>query len=83
MQKIASNVDSANAAVSGIKSVSTDKGQQTSLGESTVPSMTAGAEVSNQLLSDLSGLIDCVKAQSDTFPAIAEFFVLTDSQVKF
>lgn len=83
MVKVASDTDTANAAVKDIKSVNISKGKQVLLGQSTVPSMKTGAEVSNQLLSNLAQLVDCVIAQSDKFPKIAELMALRDSQVKF
>lgn len=83
MSKIASNTGSATVAVAGIKSITINKGQQVSLGQSTIPSMKTGAEVNNQLLLDLSQLVDCVTVQSEKFPKIAELFALRDSQVKF
>ena len=45
--------------------------------------MTQGTEVNNQLLVDLSQLIDCVKEQSSNFPKIAEVMANEDSKIKF
>lgn len=70
-------------AVEGVQSVSINKGTQVSLGKSTIGSMEQGTEVNNQLLSDLSQLIDCVKEQSQKFPKIAEIMAIEDSKIKF
>lgn len=83
MTKIASDVSAATASTSGITSITATKGQQVSLGKSKVSSMTKGAEVTNQLLTDISKLIDCVKEQSQKFPKIAEIMAIEDSKVKF
>lgn len=83
MVNIASDVGAATTATSGIKSVSVNKGTQVSLGKSNINSMTNGTEVNNQLLSDLSQLIDCVKEQSQKFPKIAEIMAIEDSKIKF
>ncbi|MGX7420716.1 hypothetical protein ACWOFR_18240 [Carnobacterium gallinarum] len=83
MVKIASNIDVANKAVAGVKSVILNKGQQVTLRKSTVLSMKTGTEVNNQLLSDLSQLVECVSTQSEKFPKIAELIALQDSQIKF
>lgn len=83
MTKIASDVSAATASTSGITSITATKGQQVSLGKSNVSSMTKGAEVTNQLLTDISKLIDCVKEQSQKFPKIAEIMAIEDSKVKF
>lgn len=83
MGKIASDTGAANNAVTSVNSVSINKGQQTSLGRSNVSSMTRGAEVSSQLLSDLSRLIDCVKEQSQKFPKLAEIMEIEDTKTKF
>ncbi|WP_258379295.1 hypothetical protein [Enterococcus plantarum] len=45
--------------------------------------MKKGTEVTNQLLSDLSQLVDCVKEQSQKFPKIAEIMAIEDSKIKF
>lgn len=82
MSNIASNVDAVNTAVSSLHSVHAGNGMQVSLSQSKISGMTAGAEVSNQLLPNISNLVDCVKAQSDKFKGIAEFFAHIDSQVK-
>ncbi len=83
MGKIASNTNSAQAAVSGVKSVSVDKGEQVSLEKSNLSSMKTGKKVNNQLLPDLVDLVECVQMQSEKFPQIAEMMALQDSQIKF
>lgn len=83
MQNIASDLGAATGAITGISSVSVNKGTQVELGQSTVSSMKKGAEVNNQLLSDLSQLIDCVKEQSQQFPKIAEIIAVEDSKITF
>ena len=79
---ILSNDAVATEAISGIKAVSVNKGEQVSLGQSTVASMKKGAEVTNQLVSDLSQLVECVQEQSHEFPKIAEMFTIIDSKIK-
>ncbi|MEN2665746.1 hypothetical protein [Listeria aquatica] len=83
MGKIASNTSSAHAAVSDVKSVSVDKGEQVTLGKSNLSSMKTGTKVNNQLLPYLVDLVECVQAQSEKFPKIAEMMALQDSQIKF
>lgn len=83
MGKIASDTGTANNAITSVNSVSVNKGQQASLDKSNITSMTKGAEVTNQLLSDLSQLIDCVKEQSQKFPKIAEIMAIEDAKIKF
>ncbi|ALS00056.1 hypothetical protein ATZ33_01245 [Enterococcus silesiacus] len=83
MGNIASDIGVATGAVSGINDISVNKGTQVSLGKSNVSSMKQGSEVNNQLLSDLSQLIDCVKEQSQKFPKIAEIMAIEDSKIKF
>lgn len=83
MVNIASDIGSASGAVSGIKSISINKGTQVTLGKSNVSGMKQGTEVNNQLLSDLAQLIDCVKEQSQKFPKIAEIMAIEDSKIKF
>ncbi|MGX7149458.1 hypothetical protein IGL98_002394 [Enterococcus sp. DIV0840] len=83
MVNIASDIGVATGAVSGINAVSVNKGTQVSLGKSNVSSMKQGSEVNNQLLSDLSQLIECVKEQSQKFPKIAEIIAIEDSKIKF
>lgn len=83
MSHIASDIGAATGAVSGIKSVEVNKGQQVSLGKSNVSSMETGMEVNNQLLPDLANLIGCVKEQGNKFPKIAELIAIEDSKIKF
>ncbi|MFD1901459.1 hypothetical protein [Enterococcus termitis] len=83
MGNIASSTGLATAAISGVKSVTINKGQQVSLGQSTIASMKTGMEVNNQLLSDLAQLVECITTQSEKFPKIAELIALRDSQIKF
>lgn len=83
MVNIASDIGAASGAVAGVKSVSVNKGTQVSFGKSNVNSMTQGAEINNQLLSDLSELIDCVQEQAQKFPKIAEVIAIEDSKIKF
>ncbi|MFD2305326.1 hypothetical protein [Enterococcus termitis] len=83
MGKIASSTSSAGAAIVGITSIAVQKGQQVSLGKSTISSMKTGIEINNQLLTDFSELVECVKKQSEKFPKIAELIALRDSQIKF
>lgn len=83
MVNIASDVGAATRATTGIKAVSVNKGTHVSLGKSNINSMKKGTEVTNQLLSDLSQLVDCVKEQSQKFPKIAEIMAIEDSKIKF
>ncbi|MBC1549922.1 hypothetical protein HCJ28_08175 [Listeria sp. FSL L7-1434] len=83
MEKIASNISSTFAAVSGVKSVSVGKGEEVSIEKSNVSSMKSGEEVNNQLLPNLVDLVECVQAQSEKFPKIAEMMALKDNQIKF
>ncbi|MDA9470445.1 hypothetical protein [Enterococcus sp. 5H] len=83
MSYIVSDIGAATGAVSGIKSVEVNKGQQVSLGKSNVSSMETGMEVNNQLLPDLANLIECVKEQGNKFPKIAELIAIEDSKIKF
>ncbi|WP_321388477.1 hypothetical protein [uncultured Enterococcus sp.] len=83
MVNIASDLGAANRAVSGISSISVNTGRQISLGKSNIESMIVGTEVNNQLLSDLSNLISCVKRQSQKFPKIAEILAIEDSKIDF
>ncbi|WP_270893935.1 hypothetical protein [Listeria welshimeri] len=83
MKEIASNTASAFTAVSCIKSVSIDKGEEVSLKKSNILSMKVGEEVNNQLFPDLINLVECVQMQSEKFPKIAEMMALQDSKIKF
>ncbi|MBP2097993.1 hypothetical protein [Enterococcus rivorum] len=83
MGKIASDISAASGAVAGIESVAVSKGKQVSFGKSTISSMKQGKEVNNQLLTNLSELVECVKKQSQKFPEIAEIMAIEDSKMKF
>lgn len=83
MRKIASNTSSAQEAVSGVKGVSVEIGEQVSLEKSNLSSMKTGEEINNQLLPNLMDLVECVQKQSEKFPKIAELMALQDSQIKF
>ncbi|WP_288395110.1 hypothetical protein [uncultured Vagococcus sp.] len=83
MGKIASNTSVASSAITGINSVSVNRGQQVTLGKSNIASMKTGMTVNNQLMSNLDQLVSCVKQQSQKFPKIAEMIAIRDSQVKF
>ncbi|MGG5342586.1 hypothetical protein [Enterococcus sp. AZ192] len=83
MANIASDIGAAAGAVAGVSAVSISGGQQVTLSRSNINSMTQGAEISNQLISNLSQLIECVKEQSQTFPKIAEIIAIEDSKIKF
>ncbi|MHC5251585.1 hypothetical protein ACYRFS_08080 [Listeria kieliensis] len=83
MRKIASNTSSAQEAVSGVKGVSVEVGEQVSLEKSNLLGMKTGEKINNQLLPDLIDLVECVQKQSEKFPKIAELMALQDSQIKF
>lgn len=83
MGKVASNSGAAGAAITGVTSVSVSKGQQATVGQSTVPGLKTGVEISNQLLSNLEQLITCVKTQSEKFPKLAEVIGARDMSTKF
>lgn len=83
MSKVASNLGTATSAISGISGVSVNQGQQVSLGQSNIDSITKGAEINNQLLSNLSELVARVQVQSQKFPKIAEIMAIEDSKMKF
>lgn len=83
MVKIASNTETANVAVAGVAAVTIQKGEQISLNDCSIMSMKTGMQLNNQLLSDLSQLINCVQKQSEKFPEIAKVMAIEDSQIKF
>ncbi|EAD3286260.1 hypothetical protein CAX48_02245 [Listeria monocytogenes] len=83
MMKIASSTSAAQSAVSGVKSVSVNRGEQVSLEKSNISSMESGKKINNQLLKDLVDLVDCVQNQSQKFPKIAEMMSIQDKQIKF
>lgn len=81
--KVASSTSAAQSAVSGVKSVSVNRGEQVSLEKSNISSMESGEKINNQLLKDLVDLVDCVQNQSQKFPKIAEMMSIQDKQIKF
>ncbi|EAD1190127.1 hypothetical protein D7Z01_00100 [Listeria monocytogenes] len=83
MMKVASSTSAAQSAVSGVKSVSVNRGEQVSLEKSNISSMESGKKINNQLLKDLVDLVDCVQNQSRKFPKIAEMMSIQDKQIKF
>lgn len=83
MTKIASNLGTAQAAVTGIQRVPTESSGTVTMVLSNVNSMKDGTQVANQLLSNLNQLVDCVKVQADKFPQIAKIIALRDSQAEF
>ncbi|EAC5125519.1 hypothetical protein IT80_03770 [Listeria monocytogenes] len=83
MMKVASSASAAQSAVSGVKSVSVNRGEQVSLEKSNISSMESGKKINNQLLKDLVDLVDCVQNQSQKFPKIAEMMSIQDKQIKF
>ncbi|EHU6365551.1 hypothetical protein K2Q56_000135 [Listeria monocytogenes] len=83
MMKVASSTSAAQSAVSGVKSVSFNRGEQVSLEKSNISSMESGKKINNQLLKDLVDLVDCVQNQSQKFPKIAEMMSIQDKQIKF
>lgn len=83
MVKVASSTSAAKAAVSGVISVSVNRGEQVSLEKSNISSMESGEKINNQLLKDLVDLVECVQIQSRKFPKIAEMMDLQDKQIKF
>ncbi|HAB8808739.1 TPA_asm: hypothetical protein GYS95_00670 [Listeria monocytogenes] len=83
MVKVASSTSAAKAAVSGVISVSVNRGEQVSLEKSNISSMESGKKINNQLLKDLVDLVECVQIQSRKFPKIAEMMDLQDKQIKF
>jgi hypothetical protein len=83
MVQIASETEAASKSVSEIKTISLNQGTQVTLSKSNISSMTIGTEINNQLLTDLSQLINCVKEQSQQFPKIAELIAIEDSKINF
>ena len=45
--------------------------------------MKKGAQVSNQMLTNLSKLVDCINIQANKFPKLAAAIASRDSQTKF
>ncbi|ECL8005531.1 TPA_asm: hypothetical protein GZK45_06750 [Listeria innocua] len=83
MVKVASSTSAAQSAVSGVKSVSVNRGEQVSLEKSNILSMESGEKINNQLLKNLVNLVDCVQTQSQKFPKIAKLMELQDNQIKY
>ncbi|MBF8807772.1 MAG: hypothetical protein IC227_04580 [Enterococcus lacertideformus] len=83
MGKITSNQGATQNAVAGISKVSVKSGKTCSLERSNISSMKQGAEVGNQILSDLSKLVSCVNEQASKFPKIAAVIAFRDSQMRF
>ncbi|EHK9337846.1 hypothetical protein KCT81_002136 [Listeria monocytogenes] len=83
MMKVASSTSAAQSAVSGVKSVSVNRGEQVSIEKSNISSMESGKKINNQLLKNLVDLVDCVQNQSQKFPKIAEMMSIQDKQIKF
>lgn len=70
--KIASNIGAAQDAVSGFAGVHLGgKGQQVSLGSSTISSMQDGTRVANRILECISELASGVKTQATHVTALA------------
>ena len=83
MVKIASNQGAAQAAASGINKVSVSSGYQCTLEKINLSGMKKGAQVSNQMLTNLSKLVDCINIQANKFPKLAAAIASRDSQTKF
>lgn len=83
MGKIASNIGTASSSITGVNNLSVNRGQQVTLGKSNIASMKTGMTVNNQLMTNLTQLVNCVQQQSQKFPKIAEMIAIRDSQVKF
>ena len=83
MVRVASNEATAQSAVSSISNLTMPRGRTINLSQSTVPSMKAGVEVSNQLLANLGKLVKGVQTQADKFPKLAQVMVQRDQQQTF
>lgn len=83
MEKVASNQGAAQFAAASINKVTVTSGKTCSLGESNISSMKKGAEVGNQILSDLAKLVTCVNTQANKFPKLAAIIASRDSQTRF
>ena len=83
MVRIASNEATAQSAVSSISRLTMPRGRTINLGQSTIPSMKAGVEVSNQLLANLEKLVKEVQTQADKFPKLAQVMSQRDQQQTF
>lgn len=83
MGKIASNQGAAQAAVSGISNVSVSGGAKCQLGKSNLSGMKKGAQVSNQLVANVSKMVECVNNQANKFPKLATVIAARDSGTRF
>ena len=83
MVRIASNEATAQSAVSSISNLTMPGGRTINLGQSTIPSMKTGCEVSNQLLANLEKLVKEVQTQADKFPKLAQVMAQRDQQQTF
>ena len=83
MVRVASNEATAQSAVSRISNLTMPRGRMINLGQSTIPSMNAGVEVSNQLLANLEKLVNEVLTQADKFPKLAQVMAQRDQQQTF
>lgn len=83
MVRVASNEATAQSAVSSISSLTMPRGRTINLGQSTIPSMKAGVEVSNQLLANLEKLVKEVQTQADKFTKLAQVMAQRDQQQTF
>ncbi|BDR59420.1 TIGR04197 family type VII secretion effector [Xylocopilactobacillus apicola] len=83
MDKIASNETKASSAITGLTNVQVNHSKQVSLGRSNITGMKTGTEVNNQILKDISKLVQCVKTQGGKFKQIAAEFNKVDNKIKF
>lgn len=81
-QAIKSDIGTATDAVSKFWGVDTGnfKGGNISIGASNISSIKKGAEVSKEMLVDLSKLATCIKKQADKFSDLAKVIQARDSQ---
>lgn len=82
MAKISSDKIAANDAISKIVDVSHQSltNQNVSLGFSNVSSMKKAVEISNQIIGDMSKLVDCTYKQADKIQALADIIEQRDNQ---
>ncbi|MDR0299915.1 MAG: hypothetical protein LBI13_07570 [Streptococcaceae bacterium] len=80
---ITSSPLAANEAVAELTHVQTSsfKNAQVSLGQSNLSSMQNGANVANQMISDLEALVAAVLTQANKFPQIAAQLEAQDAQI--
>lgn len=71
--KIKSNTVDAQEAISELVGVDASgfTNQSVEFGSSDVPSMLAGQRLTNSLMSDISKVVECVLAQANKFPELA------------